>query len=403
MKNRGVQVAICVFSLITLVLFSFGCKAPTPTPAPTPTFPEVFKFGYLGAMTGFGAYWGKCQSQAQTLAIEEINASGELPFKLVMVVGDHQSDDPKAGLNAARKMISIDKVPWINSSWTATTVAVQAIAAENHVVEMNAGGSAGASLLNKPWLHNFRLNMTQLIPPVVEYLVKDLGWKTTAITFRNESSGFDWSRISAEVVESLGAKVLFNEPYESGEQEFRSLIAKMLATNPEGLMLWVDGVESGYLFKQLREMNKEIPAAAMDVDPNALEIAGDACEGIYFGGDYWYPASNEWAQALAKNYPARWNGEKVDLFVANYYELVYVMKDCIQHVLDKGGDPFDGEQLHDALMTIRKFRTVLTGKRTMEALDNGACLKPVLVFRAGPEGERKVLKTIEHPEFWEKQ
>jgi ABC-type branched-subunit amino acid transport system substrate-binding protein len=76
--------------------------------ASSKTFPSVFTFGTLQSITGAGAYWGKVEMQGQNLAIAQINASGVLPFKLQILVGDNVSDDPTAGLAAARKLIDVD-------------------------------------------------------------------------------------------------------------------------------------------------------------------------------------------------------------------------------------------------------------------------------------------------------
>ncbi len=365
--------------------------------------PKVFKFGTLQSMTGFGAYYGRVETDGQILALEQINSSGEFPFKLEIVVGDHKSDDPVAGLNAARKQITIDKVPWINSSWVATTIAVNPICQENKVVEMNAGG-IGEELIGLPWLHNTRLGSSQVVPSLLDYMHNELGVKKLAMIYWNDASGRGFARIAKDVAQEKGMQLVFSEPHERGVKDYRSLIAKIKAANPDGMASWTWGVDLGYIVKQSREARLDIPIVSQDAAPPALEIGGDSMEGLIFGGDMWYPEidnlfNNQFTQAYSKRFNIE--PKKIDVYAAYYYELVYVMRDVLRYVLDKGGDPFDGEQLEKAINEIKLFKTLLADSK-MELLPNGMAIKPLFILKVGKGAKFDRVKTVERPMPWAK-
>lgn len=387
-----VEKTVVVEKLIT------ATPAPATSAAPTP-YPAVWKFGTVQSMTGWGAFWGKLQADAQQLAVDEINASGELPFKLEMIVGDHKTDDPVAGLAAVRQQINIDKVVWENSSWVETTKAINPICQENSVVETNAGG-IGLGLVGVPWLHNTRLQPEQVLPYLVQYLNSDLKVKKLAMLWRNDGTGKGQAIASRLAANQAGVEIVFDEPYTGGEKDFRSLIAKIKAANPDGFVgAGMYGEDMGYFIKQVREAGLTIPVAGPDYSTALTDVAGDAAVGLIFGGDIWHPGlSNAFSQKFEKSYSQRFNVEpnKIDQFAANYYEVIYMMKEVLKYVVQKGGNPWDGAQLEKAIAEVRYFPTLLSDS-PMELLPDGSAVKPMFIFRAEKGGTLTQLKEVDRP------
>ena len=417
---KALRFAFPVLASLSIVLGSCATPAPAteppsqvateqestaiPTAEPTP-YPDVWKFGTVQSMTGYGAYWGELQSDAQQLAVDVINESGELPFQLEMIVGDHKTDDPVAGLAAARQQIDIYHVPWINSSWVETTIAINPLAQENKVVEMNAGG-IGLGLTDLPWLHNTRLGISQVMPYLVGYLGEDLGVKKLAMLWRNDGTGKGQRDIAVGVAEELGMEVVFNEPYEGGENDFRSLIAKIAASGADGFLgNGMYGEDMGYFIKQAREAGLDIPVAGPDYSPPLREIAGESSAGLIFGGDIWHPGiDNPFSKQFEEVYSERFGipPENIDQFAANYYELVFVMRDALKYVIERGGDPWDGQQLEDAVNDIRFFPTLFMDpeKGKMELLPDGTAIKPLFIFSVNEDGTYDQVSVVERPEAW---
>ena len=87
--------------------------------AASPALAEGLKLGALMPMTGGLQAYGESSFNGVKLAEDEINkAGGVLGGKLEIVVGDTQTT-PQPGVDAAQKLVSIEKVKGIVSSKSA--------------------------------------------------------------------------------------------------------------------------------------------------------------------------------------------------------------------------------------------------------------------------------------------
>ena len=80
LKSEMKAVVMVVAVLMAVILAS---------PCVAAEFPKVMKIGHIAAMTGKWSWAGKWKTQATRMAVDEINKSGEFPFKLEIVVVDH--------------------------------------------------------------------------------------------------------------------------------------------------------------------------------------------------------------------------------------------------------------------------------------------------------------------------
>ena len=128
-----------VLGLLIAVAVSAACAAPaaaptTAPPAPTrpatsqpqlrpaaaqPTAPAATtaaaltgsaKVGFVLSMTGAGAVYGATQKNGAQLAMDEINASGQLGQAKLEGVFEDDASDKAQGINAFQKLINQDKV-----------------------------------------------------------------------------------------------------------------------------------------------------------------------------------------------------------------------------------------------------------------------------------------------------
>ena len=66
------------------------------------------------------------------------------------------------------QLANIAKVPYVMSSFSGPTLAAQPVAAQNHMLLLNIGGT-DSSLLSKPWLYNDQVMAPHLMPPLAEF------------------------------------------------------------------------------------------------------------------------------------------------------------------------------------------------------------------------------------------
>ncbi len=345
--------------------------------------------GMLLAMSGSGITYGKVMSQGALLAAEEINAQGGIGGKKLRIeIGDHKSGEVKAGTSEVQRLVNVYKTPAILSSFSAPTVAAQAMAADLDLVLVNGGGWSPA-LMGKPRLWNTRMTGDATATAVLRVAWED-GARTLCMIYRQDPSGIDTAKVAGEFWTNLGGKVLCEEKYDINATNFSSQIAKIRNSRPDALAAYSYGQVHGVLIKQARDFGYSGPIYGIEFLPENLTVAGAAIEGYKFALDEFDVKSIDPATVkFVAAYRARYK-EDPDFYAANYYEATYLLRDAMV-ALQKEGKPLTGGNLDAKIRQIRTFPSVYGG--TMTLLDNGTVKKPIAVFQV-KNGQKTLLKRL---------
>jgi len=399
MKIRWYAIGFVVF-LIAVFMAGMGTiYGQTPTKAPAGKFPPVMKVGAILELTGNWAWAGKWKSQAVHMGIEDLNASGEFPWKFELVVVDHASGDAKKAAAGMRQLVDIHHVPYTITGFETVTLAAREIGEPTKVVIVNPGGVAPV-LLNKPFLHNTRPMGPQMAVPMAEFLIEKYGAKKMAITYMAEEFGTGVRDATFYYAPKWGVEIVGNASHEPYITDFRSVLARVKAGKPDILGIWSIGNDVGYIVKQAKEMGMNIPMGTiLGINPVMIEIAGEKnLKGLYDCSQYFNPKSeNPFIQEFVKKYTAKYK-EVPEQLAANYYEAVIILRESIKYVLSKGGNPFDGGQLEQAIQAIKIFPS-LYGKGQMEMKPDGSIVKPVGItqYQGGTAKDVVLIKAVTPP------
>jgi branched-chain amino acid transport system substrate-binding protein len=366
---------IMLLGLGLLVYTFLGCIPTSTTAAEL----KPFSVGAFMPMTGLQAYYGHVMSIGAITALDEINAAGGVEgYKLNLIMTDFRDVSVDLAVSGVRKMISIDKTPYIFGSFSGCLLGAQPICADNHVVLVNGGGASPA-LANKPYLHNLRLHSGLVMPYGLEYMWKK-GYRNLAVISYHEASGM---AAKDDVVIPLwkkwGGKIVANESNEVTQIDISPQAARIKAANPDFIASLQGGELSGYAVKGLREMGLKCPILTNEWNPAAQKVAGEALsKDIFVSIDFFDRADpHPLAQRFVKNFEKRWK-EEATFFSANYYDAGYLLAELIKRVVSKRGNPFDGAQLEAAIWDNPFFDSVYGGK--MELLKDGTVRKTVVLF-----------------------
>jgi len=370
-----------------LLILATACQPGPGAPGPSPAQPQekVLKVGMLLAMTGPGSFYGQVMSRGAQLAADRLNKAGGVKgWKIQLVIEDHKSGDAEAGVSGARKLIEIDRVPVILSSYTAPTLAVQPIAVERKVLLFNGGG-VGSALINKENLYNTRMLGSQLMPGLVRWLAQEKGARRLATIFWNDAAGRSVNDSVKAACGRFGCQVVAEEPHDIGQTSYGPQIARIKAANPDAVVLGSYGNDVGYIVNQLRAQGVTVPLAGNEWTPDAQRIAGDPpMEGYVAALDRFDPTGQDQrTREFVEAYRAAY-GDVPEFYAANYYDLVYfVLRTLIEQAVDAGKDPSEPgvllEQMKKAVGLGTKFGTVYGGDLVI--YPDGTSRKPAGLFR----------------------
>lgn len=344
---------------------------------------KTLKLGMLLAMTGPGAFYGQVMSRGAQLAVDQINKAGGIGgWKLELVIEDHKSGDADAGVSGARKLLDVDKVPVILTSYSAPTLAIQPLAMEKHALLLNGGG-VGSQLVNKPNLYNTRMLSSQTAPFIVQWATGKLKARRVALLYWNDAAGQSVASAIKDTCAKAGCQVVVQEPHDIGAKSYTAQLARIRAARPDVLMLGTWGDDVGYVLNQARAYGLTVPILGIEWTPNAQKIGGKAMEGYVIAVDRFDPEGGDAkTKAFVEAYRAAYKGAP-EFYAANYYEHVaYVLQPLIKRVVDRKGDPSKpGEILAEMGRALKEgvaFQSVYGGDMRLHA--DGTVLKPLGVF-----------------------
>lgn len=344
----------------------------------------TIKVGMILAMTGAGAFYGQVMSRGAQLAVDQINKAGGVDgWKLELLIEDHKSGDADAAVTGARKLLDVDRVPVILTSYSAPTLAIQPLAVEKRVLLLNGGG-VGSALVGKPTLFNTRMLSSQTAPFIVQWAVEKLGAKRVATLFWNDAAGQGVNAAIKETCARLGCQVVVEEPHDLGAKTYSAQLARIRAARPDVVALGTFADDVGYIVNQARALGVTVPIVGVEWTPNAQKIGGAAMNGYMIAVDRFDPAGGDSnTKTFVEAYRTA-HGQAPEFYAANYYEHVrLVLQPLIARVVKRGGDPSKpGEILGEMERALKEgftFASVYGG--TMQLHANGTVAKPMGVFK----------------------
>jgi branched-chain amino acid transport system substrate-binding protein len=339
---------------------------------------KVLNLGEILAMTGSGSWYGMTMERGINIAIDEINGAGGVSgYKFVGRVEDHKSGESTPAQNAFRKLTSIYNSPAILSSFSAPTLSIMTMAQQNKVIVFN-GGASSPKLMNIPYLHNTRMLGNAIVPFTLKYLW-DKGYRTMATIYANQTAPISINDTATAYWKKLGGTVVNQQMHETGATDFTSEASIIRSKHPDIIGCWSTGLDVAYVIKAVREMGIDAPICGTEHSGDMEKVTGKASEGYLFASEYFDVNSTDpWTKRFVTTFEKKYEVVP-DFYAANYYELTYIVRDLIERVVQKGGNPLDGSQLEAAIWDNPSFKSIYGG--TIVFQKDGTCQKPVVLFQ----------------------
>ena len=184
----------------------------------------------------------------------------------------------------------------------------------------------------------------------------------------------------------MGGKVVAQENYARGDQDFRAQLRRILAAHPEALYVPGYYSEVAAIVIQAKELGLSIPLMGADGwDSEKLyELAGPALEGHYFSNHYSAEDPSPRSQRFIAAYKRKF-GAVPDSLAALGYDAARVAIEAL-----KRAKTLEGPSIRDAIAQTKDFPGV-TGNITLD--QNRNAVKPAVVVQI-QEGHPKYVTTV---------
>jgi len=324
---------------------------------------ETLKFGLAMPLSGSQALYGADQVKAAQWAVADINAKGGVNGKqLEMIVVDTQAD-PQLGINAVKRLTSVDNVPVLITAWSSVVKAVAPIANRDKVLELSVGAnSPDIAKLGDYVYTTFPLAEVD-VSALSKHTYTTLGKKTAAVLYINNDSGVEGAAIYKGVFEKAGGKVVAYEAYDSKATEFTGALLKVKASNPDIIHIQGLVADLPQVIAQMRQLGlqQRVSTYSAGYNPKVIEQLGAAAEGLIVtslapgvsDNPNVEPFINRWKES-EKRVP---NGLPYTQYL---YDGPYLVAELYKWI-EKNKLPATGENLRKALITVKNFELPLTG------------------------------------------
>jgi len=297
---------------------------------------ENIKVGVLLPLTGSQAKFGEIEKRSFEIALEEINSKGGVNGRQIELLFEDDTGKPDVGRSGVEKLISRDKVSVITGGYSSSVTAAAAPVAQQFKVPFVICTGSADDITEKGYDYIFRIN-----PPASEYpnavksflqgVAKDV--KTVALLYENSSFGQSSSKSFEKDAAELGLKIVVKEGYQAGAIDFKPILTKVKAANPDLIYMVSYVMDASLLMRQSKELRINpklfVGGGAGFTLPEFAKSAGDASEGVY-SATLWietlpFPGAKEYYNNYKKKY-----GDDTEYHGAEAYSVIYVVADALK-------------------------------------------------------------------------
>lgn len=309
---------------------------------------DPIKIGVFTHLSGPFAEYGISTRNAIELYVDSVNATGGIDGRKIELVIEDDRNSPQEAATVARKITGTPGVVLGIGSWS-TTASLAAAPAFIEAKIPQISPTSSHPDYSKQSNYQFRQNNTDdiLAQYNADTIQKALKATRIAIPYSQDDWGVYTGKATAEAIKKGGGDVVLLESVQPNAKDFRPLISKLRAANPDGVFLALPYQEASIFIQQLRQAGITVPVGGGIplTSPKFIELAGKAAEGavlhtLFFAGD---PRQADFVKAYQSRF-----GRVPDQFSALAYDAAGVGVAAIRRAVESG-KPLTGQTVRDAL------------------------------------------------------
>jgi branched-chain amino acid transport system substrate-binding protein len=198
---------------------------------------EPFKVGILSPITGTQAVMSEDLITGFKLAQEEINAAGGIVGRPVELIIEDTETRPAPGMDAARKLIEIDKVKVILGGFSSGVAMPIAKYSQDRGI-LAIFSPCSSPRFSEVGSYIFLTNATDMAKGrvIANFAVKDSGKKKFALMFPNNAFGVALMEETINNLKPLGGEVVTKVVYELNKVDYKAELERLFSKNPEAII-----------------------------------------------------------------------------------------------------------------------------------------------------------------------
>ncbi len=286
-------------------------------------------------LTGKQAKFGEIMKRSYEMAVDEINARGGIKGKKLSLSFEDSGAKPEIARAIVEKLIDVKKQPLIVGEYTSSCAKAVAAVAEERKTPYLIVASADDDITRQNYKYVFRQNEVNdhYADALVSFLEEVVRPKTMAILYESSAFGTSGAAAMERDAQKIGTTVVLKEKFETGAIDFRPILGKVRAAQPDVVYTVSYANEAQLLMKQVKELRIDAKlysgGAAGFAIPEFIEGAKDAAEYVV-SATLWTPQLNyRGAKGFADKYKSKY-GEYPSYHGASAYAALFVVRDALE-------------------------------------------------------------------------
>lgn len=216
---------------------------------------EPFKVGILCPITGTQAVMSEDLITGFKLAQEEINAAGGVLGRPIELIIEDTETRPAPGMDAARKLIEVDRVKVISGGFSSgVALPIAKYCQERGILAVFQPPTSplfrdvGDYIFLTNVLDNYKGKV------IADFSVEDSGKKKFGLMFMNNAFGQALKKETIKNLKATGAKIVTEVDYELNKVDYKAELQRLFSRNPEVVIGTYYAKEGMVTAKQAYEM-----------------------------------------------------------------------------------------------------------------------------------------------------
>lgn len=311
------------------------------------------RIGFVTALSGGAAAYGKSQEEGIRLAVSEINEKGDIP---VEILTEDSKGVPGDAINVTKKLIQ-EKVSVLIGPMTSNEAKATGPVTQNAKVPVLAI-SVTAEGMTDIGDYIFRNSVPESvnIPQTVRKTKALLNYKTAAVLYAHDNEQHVTAKKYFEkTLQEEGVDIVGTEAFGSKDSEYSAQLTKIQHAAPDVIILCCYYQEGSRILRKMREMGMNQPVLGDNgfVSPELGKMAGSAADNVYVSSMWSSERESEKTKKFVENYKKAY-GHEPDQFAAAAYDGVYMVTEAVI----RGGSGKDRKKIRDALAEMKNFEGV---------------------------------------------
>jgi branched-chain amino acid transport system substrate-binding protein len=266
---------------------------------------QSVQLGAVLPLTGEVASYGTGSREGIEFAVEQANHA-QTKYRFEVIFEDSKGD-PKTAVNALQKLLTTDKpTAVIGENTSSSTLAMVPVIDAAKVVLVSPSASAPSLAGKSRYFYRVFPSDSEEGDFICGVIKERVPNARVCVAYVNNDYGVGLKDVFVSRAKERGVAILDTFGYEKGATDFRPILAKLKALEPNTVYIPSYYQDGAAFLKQARELgiSASFWGATADEDPQFLAIAGQAAE------DFHYP--------VAAAYDAKSSDAHVKEFVSGF-------------------------------------------------------------------------------------